>query len=162
VATLTGCGPASLAPPQPWDHHVVRATATCLEISGAPAATAASCAGRVQAARSQVFNATPGANSARPRVGARGAGFQTGQAGRGNQATLAPGRRRKDRRGRALDSNHGRAAQAERSCSDRAQDRLHMWRESRRVNRTGGGDDPALIAKIGAGAGPPHQALTSR
>jgi putative SOS response-associated peptidase YedK len=29
-----------------------------------------------------------------------------------------------------------------------AEDRLRMWPVSRRVNRTGGGDDPALIAEI--------------
>jgi hypothetical protein len=31
-----------------------------------------------------------------------------------------------------------------------AEDRLRMWPVSRRVNRTGGGDDPALIAEIAA------------
>jgi len=31
-----------------------------------------------------------------------------------------------------------------------AGDRLRMWPVSRRVNRTGGGDDPALIAEIAA------------
>jgi putative SOS response-associated peptidase YedK len=31
-----------------------------------------------------------------------------------------------------------------------AEDRLRMWPVSRRVKRTGGGDDPALIAEIAA------------
>jgi hypothetical protein len=31
-----------------------------------------------------------------------------------------------------------------------AEDRLRMWPVSRRMNRTGGGDDPALIAEIAA------------